>query len=244
MENAAKVPLSRELEDALMFLPRKALVTYRKGQIIFDELHPPVGFYLVVDGRVKVTANFEDGSESVIDIFSTDDFLGENSLLGSLHHSHRARALDDVSLMSWTTREIEEQSERQPRLGIALIQMLVKRGLDYQARLQSFALDKTPERVVRCLLRFADRMGTPAEDGTTGIPPFTHQVIAQYVGTTREIISFQMNQLRHRGLLRYSRKGMQIDARAMRDYLRLLRRQDADPTTVVPPPSSAAELRM
>jgi hypothetical protein len=31
--------------------------------------------------------------------------------------------------------------ERQPRLGVALLQMLVKRGLDYEERLQSFALE-------------------------------------------------------------------------------------------------------
>ena len=138
---------------------------------------------------MKVTIRFDDGSETIIDIFSADDFLGESSLLGGLQHSESALALDNVSLMSWTTAEIEEQSERQPKLGIALIQMLIKRGLDYQARLESFALDKTPERVVRSLLRFADRMGTRTEDGCIGIPPLTHQVLAQYVGTTREIIT-------------------------------------------------------
>ena len=127
-------------------------------------------------------------------------------------------ALDNVSLMSWTTAEIEEQSERQPKLGIALMQMLIKRGLDYQARLESFALDKTPERVVRSLLRFAERMGTPTDDGASA-SPLTHQILAQYVGTTREIITFQMNQLRQKGLLRYSRKGIQIYPHALREYL-------------------------
>jgi CRP-like cAMP-binding protein len=243
MEDCAKVPLSRELEDALMYLPRKSLVTYRKGQTIFDESHPPVGLYLVVDGRVVVTASLDDGSETVIDIFGADDFLGENSLLGSIHHSRRARALDDVSMMSWTTREIEEQSERQPKLAIALLQMLVKRGLDYQVRLQSFALDKTPERVVRCLLGFAGRMGTPTQDDRIDIPPMTHQVIAQYVGTTREIISLQMNQLRHRGVLRYSRKGIQIDIRGLHDHLRQSGRQDTAPPSIVPPPPPLAEVR-
>ena len=43
-----------------------------------------------VQGRVKVTIPFDDGSETVIDIFSTDDFLGESSLLGSLQDSERA----------------------------------------------------------------------------------------------------------------------------------------------------------
>ena len=41
MEDGVKVPLSREMEDALMYLSRKPLVTHRKGQIIFDERHPP-----------------------------------------------------------------------------------------------------------------------------------------------------------------------------------------------------------
>jgi CRP-like cAMP-binding protein len=121
--------------------------------------------------------------------------------------------------MSWTGPEIEEQIERQPRLGVALLQMLVKRGLDYEERLQSFALDKTPERVVRSLLRFADRLGTRSEDGSVKIPPLTHQVISEYVGTSREIVTFQMNHLRQKGYLRYSRKGIQVYTEALREHL-------------------------
>ncbi len=244
MENGAEVTLSRDLEDALMYLPRKALASYRKGQIIFDAHHPPGGIHLVVQGRVRVTIPLDDGSETLVDIFGADDFLGESSLLGGTQHPEIALALDNVSLMSWTTSEIEEQSERQPKLGIALIQMLVKRGLDYQARLQSFALDKTPERVIRSLLRFADRMGTPTEDGYISIPPLTHQVIAQYVGTTREIISFQMNQLRHKGLLRYSRRGIQIHAQALRDHLRQQGSQGAGTSSAAPKASAGTEPRL
>ncbi len=241
MENGAEVAASRELEDALMYLPRKALTSYRKGQIIFDEHHPPNGLHLVVQGRVKVTIRFEDGTETIIDIFSPDEFLGESSLVGGFQHSECAVALDNVSLMSWPTAEIEEQSERQPKLGLALLQMLIKRGLDYQARLESFALDKTPERVVRSLLRFATRMGTPTEDGAIGIPPLTHQVLAQYVGTTREIITFQMNQLRQKGLLRYSRKGIQIYPDSLREYLHVLGHQAAASEPASPPPPALAE---
>jgi CRP/FNR family cyclic AMP-dependent transcriptional regulator len=241
MEKAAQVTPSREFEDALMYLPRKALTSFRKGQIVFDEHHPPDGLHLILSGRVKVTIPLDDGSETVVDIFATDDFLGESSLLGSLQHFGRAVALDNVSLMFWTAREIEEHSERQPKLGIALIQMLVKRGLDYQARLQSFAIDKTPERVIRSLLRFADRMGTRNEDGCIAIPPLTHQVIAQYVGTTREIITLQMNQLRQKGFLRYSRKGMQIYAAALREYLSLNPRPGTDARRAAPEVSAGAE---
>jgi CRP/FNR family transcriptional regulator, cyclic AMP receptor protein len=219
MPQGVKLTPSREMEDALMYLPRRGVTDYRKGHIIFEEHHPSKGLHLVVQGRVKVTIPLDDGSQTVVDIFTTDDFFGEYSLLGDPRNTERAVALDPVSLMSWTTQEIEEQVERQPRLGIALLQMLVKRALDYEDRLQSFALDKTPERVVRSLLRFADRLGTSTDDGSIRIPPLTHQVLSEYVGTSREIVTFQMNHLRQKGYLRYSRKGIQVYADALREHL-------------------------
>ena len=171
MPNGAKLTPTREMEDALMYLPRKGVTDYRKNQIVFDEHQPSRGLHLVVQGRVKVTIPLDDGTQTVVDIFTTDDFFGESSLLGASRYPERALTLDNVTLMSWSSAEIEEQIERQPRLGIALLQMLVKRGLDYEERLQSFALDKTPERVVRSLLRFAQRLGARTEDGSIKIPP-------------------------------------------------------------------------
>jgi CRP/FNR family transcriptional regulator, cyclic AMP receptor protein len=220
MSNGAKPGYSRDVEDALMYLPRKGVTNYRRSDTIFDEVSPSQALHLVVQGRVKVTLAVEDGAQTVVDIFNTDDFFGESALLGSNRVAERAVALDNVTLMSWTRAEIEEQIERQPRLGIALMQMLVKRGLEYEERLQSFALDKTPERIVRALLRFADHLGAPAEDGSLCIPPLTHQAIAQYVGTSREIVTFQMNHLRQLGLLRYSRRGIQVYSDALGEYLK------------------------
>ena len=219
MSNGAKLNAFREVEDALMYLPRKGVTDYRKGQVIYDESAASRGLHLVVQGRVKVAIPLDDGTQTVIDIFTTDDFFGEGSLLGPGRSKERAIALDSLTLMSWSHSEIEEQVEKQPRLGIALLQMLVKRALDYEERLQSFALHKTPERVVRSLLRFAERLGSPGDDGSVRIPPLTHQVISEYVGTSREIITFQMNYLRQKGLLRYSRKGIQVHMDSLREYL-------------------------
>ena len=225
MPNGARLSPSHEMEDALMYLPHKGVTDYRKTQIIYDEHQPSRGLHLVVQGRVKVTIPLDDGTQTVVDIFTTDDFFGESTLLGPTRYTERAVALDNVTLMSWTGTEIEEQIERQPRLGIALLQMLVKRGLDYEERLQSFALDKTPERVVRALLRFAERLGTRTEDGSINIPPLTHQLISEYVGTSREIVTFQMNHLRHKGYLRYSRKGIQVYTDSLREHLQAQTRQ-------------------
>jgi CRP/FNR family cyclic AMP-dependent transcriptional regulator len=227
MADGARPRLKREVEDALMYLPHKSVNDYRKDQIIFDERQPSTGLHLVIEGRVKVAVQLSDGAQTVVDIFTTDDFFGEGSLLGSARNAERAMALDRVKLMSWSSAEIEQQVDSEPRLGIALVQMLVQRALDCEDRLQVLALAKTPERVVRSLLRFAGRLGTRAEDGSIKIPPLTHQVISEYVGTSREIVTFHMNHLRQKGYLRYSRKGIQVYAEALREHLESELRQAA-----------------
>jgi CRP-like cAMP-binding protein len=211
---------AHKMEDALMYLPRKGVSEYSKGETIFDENNPSRSLHLVVQGRVKFATPLDNGSQTVVDIFTTDDFFGESSLLGAARRIERASALDKVTLMSWDSTEIEEQVQRQPRLGIALMQMLVKRTLDYEERIQSFALDKTPERIAASLLRFAGRLGMQNDEGWMRIPPLTHQLISEYVGTSREIVTFQLNHLRQRGYLRYSRQGIQVSMDALRNHLR------------------------
>jgi CRP/FNR family cyclic AMP-dependent transcriptional regulator len=190
------------MEDALMYLLRKGVTDYSKGKTIFDETNPSPSLHLIVQGRVKVATHLENGSQVVVDIYNTDDFFGESCLLGADRGAGRGTALDNVTLMSWDAAEIEDQVQRQPRLGIALMQMLAKRTLDYGERIQSFALHQAPERLVSSLLRFASRLGEQNDDGSVRIPPLTHQVISEYVGTSREIVTFQMNRLRQMGFLR------------------------------------------
>jgi CRP-like cAMP-binding protein len=219
MLSGVRAANKNEMEDALAYLPRKGVVEYRRGQMIFDQDRPSPAIHLVVSGRVKVSIPGEDGTRIVLDIYSDDQMFGESSFLGRPGYGERAEALERCTLMSWTTAEVEEQIQSQPKLGVALIQMLVERCVDYEERLQSLALDKTPERIAHSLLRFAERVGTPEEDGTFRIPPLTHQLLSEFVGTSREIVTFQMNHFRDKGLLRYSRKSINISVEALRDFV-------------------------
>jgi CRP/FNR family transcriptional regulator, cyclic AMP receptor protein len=213
-------PSPTRMEDALMYLPHKGVTEYSKNTVIFDDANPSQSLHLVVQGRVKFAAPLANGRQTIVDIFNTDDFFGERCLLRSEPQSEVATALDSVSLMSWDAAEIEDQVQRQPRLGLALMQILVKRTLDYEKRIQSFALDRTPERLICALLHFADRMGAQTEDGLVRIPPLTHQLISEYVGTSREIVTFQLSHLRQNGFVRYSRQGIDVYVDALRNRLK------------------------
>ncbi|HWB98853.1 MAG TPA: Crp/Fnr family transcriptional regulator [Bryobacteraceae bacterium] len=220
MLTAARAISKNELEDALSYLPRKGVVEWRRGQTIYDQEHPSGAIHLVMSGRVKVTIPGENRCRIVVDIYAADEMFGEASFLGLPARKENAEAMERTVLMSWTTDEIEDYIQSSPKLGLALIQMMVGRCVDFEARLQSMALDKTPERIARSLLRFTERVGVLEEDGSMRIPPLTHQLLSEYVGTSREIVTFQMNHFRALGYLRYSRKAIHIYPEVLRNFLK------------------------
>jgi CRP-like cAMP-binding protein len=209
----------RTYEDPLTYLPRKPIQEFAKGRIIYDHRQPSGGLYLVMLGRVKVTSS-EDELITVGRIVSAEGLFGESALIGADNRTEAAVTLDDASLMSWTRAEIEQQIDREPRLGIALSQFLVRQCIELQDRIQSMAVHKTPERVMLALLQLAGSAGTRLPDGSTRIGSLTHHTISEYVGTSREIDTFQMNRLRRLGLVRYSRKHIDVFAPAMEQALR------------------------
>jgi len=81
-------------------------------------------------------------------------------------------------------------------------------------------VDNIARRLARSLIRFSEKLGHKAEDGSVQMIPFTHELLSQYVGTSREIVTHYMNQFRRQGLLRYSRKGILLYREAMDKWLR------------------------
>jgi CRP/FNR family cyclic AMP-dependent transcriptional regulator len=207
-------------EDPLTYLPRKAVQEFAKSRIIYDSQHPVTGLYVVILGRVKITTTADDGAQTVGRIVRTEGLFGEASLIGPLRRTEAAMALDSSTLMCWSRNEIEQQVEREPKLGIALAQYLVRECLDLQDRIESMAVHKTPERVALALLQLGLDLGSPMPDGSLRVASLTHHTIAEFVGTSREIVTYQMNRLRRLGLVRYSRKHIDVYAQAMRENLR------------------------
>jgi CRP/FNR family transcriptional regulator len=207
-------------EDPLTYLPRKPVQEFAKRRVIYDAQQPSDHLYVVILGRVKITNVGDDGSQMVARIICAEGLFGEGCLIGANRRTEAAVALDNVTLMSWSTIEIENQIEREPRLGLALSQYLVRQCIELQDRIESMAVYKTPERVMLALIQLADTLGSPMADGSVRVPALTHHTIAEFVGTSREIVTFQLNRLRRAGMLRYSRKHMDIYTGAIQDALR------------------------
>jgi CRP/FNR family transcriptional regulator len=204
----------------LAHLPCSSILEYRKGQAIYDQQQPSTAIYLIIDGKVKVSRLADDGHQVVVDIYQPDEFFGESAFLNLQFRPEQATALENTKLMTWSAAEIEEIVSRRPRLAIALLQIMAQRTLEFTHRIESFSVDNIARRLARSLIRFSERLGVVEPDGTVRMTPFTHELLSQYVGTSREIVTHYMNQFRRQGLLRYSRKGIVLYLEAFKNWLR------------------------
>lgn len=210
----------KPLEDPLAHLPCSTIVEFRKGQTIYSQDQPTTSLHLVIAGKVKVSRLGDDGHQVVVDIYQPDEFFGESAFLNLPHRSEQATALEDSKVMAWSTAEIEDIITKKPRLAVAMLQILVHRTLDLTQRIESFSADNIARRLARSLIRFSDRLGTRDQDGSVRMAAFTHELLSQYVGTSREIVTHYMNQFRKAGYLQYSRRGIVIYRDAFDQWLR------------------------
>lgn len=209
-----------QLEDLTSRLPCSIIVEYPKGQVIYKPDQRSASIYLVIEGRVKVSQVADDGREVVIDIYHPDEYFGESAFLDGPSSSEQATALERIKVMSWTTSALEEMMMLRPRVAVAVLQILAKANSNFASRIESFIVDSIARRLARSLIRFSESLGTAEDDGSVRMAPFTHELLALYVGTHREIVTVYMNQFRRMGYLRYSRKGIVLYREALREWLR------------------------
>src|SRR6185437_16063211 len=205
----------KPLEDPLAYLPCSVIAQYRKGQLIYGQDQPAASLYVIISGTAKICRLTDAGKQVVVDILQTDDFFGESALLNLPNCSEHATALEDSQLMVWSVWFVQDLIMKRPQLGIALLQMLIHRTQEMKVRLESLAVDNIPTRLARALVYLSGRFGVVKDNGTMSLMPFTHELLAQYVGTSREIVTHYMNQIRKHGHLQYSRKGIVINRESL-----------------------------
>ena len=70
------------------------------------------------------------------------------------------------------------------------------------------------------LIQLAHPLGAGLPDGFTRLAWLTHRTIAEYVGASRALVTLQMNRLRRQGLIRYSRRYIDVHLPHLEEALR------------------------
>jgi len=103
---------------------------------------------------------------------------------------------------------------------LALLQKLIRQSSEFTDRIESLGADNISRRLARLLLHYGKRFGTRTEDGSIEFAALTHELLSEYIGTSRELVTHYMNQFRRDGLIRYSRREIVLAESKLRLWLK------------------------
>lgn len=182
--------------DLKEITPYIAAVSFKKREVIFSEGDPSEWFYLVVDGKVKITKLSQEGKEIILEIIPPLDFFGGLAVLRGFPYPANAIAMEDTKLLRISRSNILRILDRFPNLMYCMALQLGERMKGSHETLKNIALERVESRIASLLLKLADKAGSKAEDGIVIDIKLTKQDIAEMVGTTVETSIRTMSKLK------------------------------------------------
>jgi CRP/FNR family cyclic AMP-dependent transcriptional regulator len=206
------VPLFSQLrEEDLERVARAATARrYPKDTMIVLESDAGDALYVVLEGQVKLVLSAEDGREIILATRSKGDFFGEMSLIDDQPTPFNAIAMGDAELLVLRRDDFRRCLSEIPGMSLGLLRALCERLRKADSQIGGLVFLDVKGRVARLILELSDRHESDR------IPrAFTHNVIAQMIGSTRETVSRTIRELADDGAIEASRTRVAVKDRAM-----------------------------
>src|SRR6185295_199633 len=100
---------------------------YPKDAVVFFENEQGDFFFMILEGRIKVTILGDDGREVILSLLGAGDFFGEMALLDHEPRSATAIAVEESELLSLHRTDFQGVIGDNLAISIALIKVLTAR---------------------------------------------------------------------------------------------------------------------
>jgi CRP-like cAMP-binding protein len=212
LELLRAVPIFSELsEQDIVSLARLTIRRrYPKDAVIFFENEEGDFFFIIVEGRIKVTILGDDGREVILSMLGLGDFFGEMALLDNEPRSATAIAVEESELLSLHRTDFQSVLTDNRSIMGALMKILTGRLRRANHQISTLALLDVYGRVARVIVDMAREEGRRLKDGKIAFRRATHQEIANRIGTTRETVTRMLKDLERQGLIQVHGKEMVV----------------------------------
>ncbi len=208
IEILEKIPLFSEMDKADLNKIKEVLKEkrYSRDESIFFETDLGDIFYIVYEGRVKIYNISLQGQVKILDFLGKGDFFGEMALIDEMPRSANALAVEDTVLLTISHSEFQQFLQKQPDILFKITKTLCRRLRKADLEIELMAFGDVKSRLVSCLLNIIKKYGIQ-KGGSDIIPPiFTHKDLSEIVGTSREVISRILKQLKEDKLIKIGKK--------------------------------------
>ncbi|HWA25533.1 MAG TPA: Crp/Fnr family transcriptional regulator [Lacunisphaera sp.] len=187
-----------------------------KGDYLFHEGAPSLGFYVVQTGAVNVHRVSAAGKEQVIHVFRAGESFAEAALASPTGYPANARAVEPSTILLIPKAPVLELIGRRPDLALRMLG-----SMSAHLRVLVGALDDlTLKDVETRLLNWLVKHGRHARGGDIQLPG-TKRVLAAELGTSSETLSRTLARLRDARLITVAARSIKVhDQPAIEGMLR------------------------
>ncbi|USK81526.1 Crp/Fnr family transcriptional regulator [Peribacillus frigoritolerans] len=173
-----------------------------KGRYLFHESTPASDLYYIINGKVEVSKVVPDGRELTIRISSENDLVGETVLFSqNPKYMMNAKMMEDGTVAVISKEALEEKIASDSHLAVEMMTWLSAQNRKNQAKFRDMLLHGKKGAFYSTLIRLSNSYGTETEDGKVINLPFTNQELANFCGTSREVVNRMLAQLRKNNVI-------------------------------------------
>jgi CRP/FNR family transcriptional regulator len=203
LEDLKRIPIfsalnDEELKEIQSYLIRES---FKKKQEIFSEGDPSDWFYILLNGKVKITKMSVDGREIIIELISPPDFFGGFAVLKGFPYPANAVAMEDSNVIKISRHNLLKVIDRFPNVMYDITANLGDRIREFHDTLKNIALERVESRIASLLLKLADKTGEKKDKTILINMRLTKQDIAEMVGTTVETTIRIMSKFKKSGFI-------------------------------------------
>lgn len=205
---AASVLFSGLSEEELGKIVRIAVPkNFARGESVFFEGDEANGFYMVLEGRVKIYKMSVEGKEQILHIFGPGEPIGEVPVFHGQPFPANAMTLVNTKLLFFPRREFVDLVTANPSLALNMLAMLSLRLRRFASQIESLSLKEVPGRLAAYLIYLSEEQGSP-DRVTLDIPKGQ---LASLLGTIPETLSRIFARMSEEGLIRVEGRTIYID---------------------------------
>ena len=125
-------------------------------------------------------------------------------LAGQQMYGAYAEAVTDCTICVLGRADLEKLIANRPLVAIRLLEIVGQRLVEAEATIEDFAFKGVPGRLATLLVRLAGR------DGSNEVRGYSHQDLAEMIGSYRETVTASLDDFKRRGLISVGRRHIQI----------------------------------
>lgn len=218
-------------------------VVFPPRQMIFSQGDAADGFFLILDGWVKIYRITPSGEEAVVGLFARGESFAEAAVLQGSVYPASAEAASPLRLLKIDSGRFNKAMETEPGLAAALLGSVVSHTERLFEEIASLKLMSAPRRLADFLVRHAPQHAgrdAPERAGAALVVlPYEKILLAGRLGMTPETLSRALATLRKLGVTVERDHVAIADLSTLEAFARATSRSGASPPDETPPSGAA-----